>query len=509
MKFIKPIAILIFFIFLPHNFLYSQSVKIQVGSKKFTESVILGEIIKHLVMDTGASVTHRQELGGTRILWNALLRGSIDIYPEYTGTISQEILAGKELKNEEEIRLALIEQGIRMSKSLGFNNTYALGMKEQIASERNIQKISDLKNHLDLKFGFTNEFMDREDGWPSLQLRYQLQHQDVRGLDHDLAYRALDSESIHVTDLYSTDADIKYYNLRILQDDLHLFPIYNAVLLYHDDLSEKAPEVIDAILKLEGKISEPEMVRMNAKAKLERIAEQQIAVDFLKKTYGLQIDTQIQTRWDQFWQNTKSHILLVLLALTVAILISIPLGIYSARHRKLGQFILGNVGIIQTIPALALLVFMIPILAAIRKDLGIGAAPTIAASVLYGLLPIVRNTYTGLKDIPLHINESAIALGLPSRSRLWLVELHMASRAILAGVKTSAVMIVGFVTLGALIGAPGYGQPILTGIRLADTGLILQGALPAAILSLIVQGLFELAERWLVPKGLRIESTVK
>ena len=145
----------------------------------------------------------------------------------------------------------------------------------------------------------------------------------------------------------------------------------------------------------------------------------------------------------------------------------------------------------------------------VRKDLGIGAAPTIAASVLYGLLPIVRNTYTGLKDIPLHINESAIALGLPSRSRLWLVELPMASRAILAGVKTSAVMIVGFVTLGALIGAPGYGQPILTGIRLADTGLILQGALPAAILSLIVQGLFELAERWLVPKGLRIESTVK
>jgi osmoprotectant transport system permease protein len=137
--------------------------------------------------------------------------------------------------------------------------------------------------------------------------------------------------------------------------------------------------------------------------------------------------------------------------------------------------------------------------------LGIGFKPSIAALFLYSLLPIVRNTYAGLQNIPPHIRESAEALGLPPQSRLWLVELPIASRTILAGIKTAAVMNVGFATLGALIGAGGYGQPILTGIRLDDIGLILQGAIPAAGLALLVQGLFEVAERVVVSKGLRLE----
>ena len=158
---------------------------------------------------------------------------------------------------------------------------------------------------------------------------------------------------------------------------------------------------------------------------------------------------------------------------------------------------LGVVGIIQTVPSLAVLVFMIPLL-------GIGAPPAMVALFLYSLLPIVRNTYTGLHDIPIQIRESAQALGLPPRACLWLVELPMASRTILAGIKTSAVINIGTATLGALIGAGGYGQPILTGIRLDDVGLILEGAVPAALLALLVQGIFELSERTLVPKGLRL-----
>jgi osmoprotectant transport system permease protein len=118
----------------------------------------------------------------------------------------------------------------------------------------------------------------------------------------------------------------------------------------------------------------------------------------------------------------------------------------------------------------------------------------------------VRNTYAGLHDIPLPLCESADALGLPPLARLWRIELPMASRAILAGIKTSAVINVGTATLGAIIGAGGYGQPILTGVRLDDKALILQGAVPAAVLALLVQGLFELAERWLVPKGLRLRA---
>ena len=473
--------------------------EVKVGSKKFTEAVILGELITHLARSVGADVIHRRELGGTRVLWNALLRGDIDVYPEYTGTIGQEILADEGLSGEAEMRKALEERGIRMSRPLGFNNTYAIGMKKEDAEQLGIQKISDLRRHPDLKFGFTNEFMDRADGWPSLRDRYNLPQQNVRGLDHDLAYRGLESSAIHVTDLYSTDAEIRYYNLRVLDDDLRLFPNYLAVLLYRKELEVRAPKAVAALLKLEGHISEAEMVPMNARARLDRVPENRVAADFLATTLSLKTEVREETWLQRLWRNTVNHLALVIVSLSAAILISVPLGIFAAKQPQGGQVLLGIVGIIQTVPALALLVFMIPLL-------GIGFKPSIAALFLYSLLPIVRNTYAGLQNIPQHIRESAEALGLPPQSRLWLVELPIASRTILAGIKTAAVMNVGFATLGALIGAGGYGQPILTGIRLDDIGLILQGAIPAAGLALLVQGLFEVAERVVVSKGLRLEA---
>jgi osmoprotectant transport system permease protein len=152
---------------------------------------------------------------------------------------------------------------------------------------------------------------------------------------------------------------------------------------------------------------------------------------------------------------------------------------------------------LQTLPALALLVFMIPLL-------GIGPGPAIAALFLYSLLPIMRNTYTGLTGIPNSLLESADALGLPSAARLRRVELPLAATSIMAGIKTAAVINIGTATLGALIGAGGYGQPILTGIRLDDTALILEGAIPAALLALIAQALLDGVEHWLVPRGMRV-----
>lgn len=477
----------------------TQMTEVKVGSKKFTESVILGELVTLLTEHAGAQAVHEKELGGTQVLWKALQRGDIDVYPEYTGTISHEILSGKGLSSESEIRDALNAEGILMSRPLGFNNTYAIGMKQGVASKYNVTKISDLRPHPELKFGFTSEFMDRSDGWPSLRDRYNLPHRDVQGLDHDVAYRGLESGSIHVTDLYSTDAEIQYYNLRVLEDDQSLFPNYFAVLLYRNDLEERAPKVVSALLELEGYIPEAEMVKMNARAKLEKLPENRVAADFLAKFLSLETQVHEETVFGRLLKNTLAHLFLVCVSLAPAILISIPLGILASRREPVGQVILGIVGIIQTIPALALLVFMIPLL-------GIKAPPAIAALFLYSLLPIVRNTYAGLHDIPSPIRESASALGLPPFSRLWLVEIPMASRAILAGIKTSAVINVGFATLGALIGAGGYGQPILTGIRKDDIGLILQGAVPAAVLALLVQGLFEMAERCVVSRGLRLKS---
>ena len=476
----------------------AQTPSLKVGSKKFTESVVLGEVIAQLAQSAGAQSEHLQEMGGTRILWNALLKGEIDVYPEYTGTIAQEILSGEKVDGLPSMQRALAAQGIRTSAPLGFNNTYAIGMREEVAARLGIDKISDLKAHPELRFGFSNEFMDRGDGWPGLKARYALPHKNAKGLDHDLAYRALESNSLDAMDLYSTDAEIRYYGLRVLADDLNYFPEYKVLLLYRADLETRAPDALAALKRLEGQIPAAEMVAMNARAKLDKVPSGQVAADFLRAKFDADVRYEEKTLVARLLERTGEHMVLVSLSLVAAILLAVPLGVASARYPNLGQLVLGAVGIIQTIPALALLVLMIPLL-------GIGAPAAIAALFLYSLLPIVRNTYTGLRDIPIQIRESAEALGLPAGARLRQIELPLAARSILAGIKTSAVINVGFATLGALIAAGGYGQPILTGIRLDDTGLILEGALPAAVLALVVQGAFELVERLLVPKGLRLE----
>jgi len=472
---------------------------VKVGSKKFTEGVITGELATQLIRAAGVPAVHKREMGGTRVLWSALVRGDIDVYPEYTGTISQEILAGRDLPDAAAMRAALAESGIRMSAPLGFNNTYALGMKETRAQQVGVRTISDLAGHPRLSFGFSNEFLDREDGWPGLRAHYGLPQTRVRGLDHDLAYRGLESGTIDVTDLYSTDAEIAYYDLRVLADDRHYFPDYQAVWLYREDLEEDRPEAVVALKRLEGRVDESAMVRMNARAKLERVPEAKVAADFLQRQLDQASTAEHIGPWRRFWRHTREHLVLVAISLGAAILAGIPLGILASRRPRLGQFILAGAGIIQTIPSLALLVFMIPLL-------GIGGPPAIVALFLYSLLPIIRNTYTGLHDIPRPTLESAEALGLEPGSRMRLVELPLAASTILAGIKISAVINVGTATLGALIGAGGYGQPILTGIRLDDLGLILQGAVPAALLALLVQGGFELLELAVVPRGLRLKG---
>ncbi|MEM6792566.1 MAG: glycine betaine ABC transporter substrate-binding protein [Acidobacteriota bacterium] len=481
----------------------SEESEIAVGSKKFTESVILGEMLAQLARASEgvAAVEHRRELGGTRVLWNALLRGDLDAYVEYTGTLEQEIFAGR-LEDAASLEDALDELGLKASAPLGFNNTYALGMRRAAAESLGLSKISDLRTRPDLALGFTNEFLDRGDGWPGLRRRYALPQQ-ARGLDHDLAYRGLEAGDIDVIDCYSTDAEIAYYDLAILSDDLSYFPAYRAVVLYRQDLP---PAVREALLRLEGALVEDEMVRLNAAVKIDRRPESEVAAEFLRRALGLEIASAgsggtsgERGRLGRLLRHSREHLALVGASLGLAILVSVPLGIAAARRRRLGQLILGAVGVLQTVPSLAMLVFMIPLL-------GIGAPPALAALFLYSLLPIVRNTHAGLVGIAPELRESAEVLGLSGRARLWRIELPLASRSILAGVKTSAVINIGTATLGALIGAGGYGQPILTGIRLDDVSLILEGAVPAAGLALLAQGLFELAERRLVPKGLRLET---
>jgi osmoprotectant transport system permease protein len=468
-----------------------------VGSKKFTESVLLGELVTQLLSSHGIPTVHRRELGGTRVLWNALRSGDIDLYPEYTGTLREEIFSGEHLADMGALRARLAELGIDMSAPLGFDNRYALGMQRQRAASLGISRISQLTEHPSLTFGFSNEFLDRDDGWPGLRDRYALPQQQVRGMDHHLAYRGLASGAIDVSDLYSTDPEIAYYDLVVLDDDRGFFPDYKAVFLYRRAAAALHPRLSTLLARLAGRLPDQTMIAMNAAAKLEKVPEPTVAAGFLEQSLGLSSHAQVPSPVERFWRHTREHLALVGISLSAAVALAIPLGIVAARRHRLGQIVLAVAGMIQTIPALALLVFMIPLL-------GIGGLPAVVALFLYSLLPIIRNTYAGLHDIAAHLRESAQALGLPPGAILRRIELPLAARSILAGIKTAAVINVGTATLGALIGAGGYGQPILTGIRLDDLSLILQGAIPAALLALLVQAVFDLGERLVVPRGLRL-----
>lgn len=502
----SPLALLALLVIAALNsasLLRAEDPTIRIGSKSFTESVILGELLSHVTRANSLEAEHRAELGGTQVLWKALLAGEIDMYVEYTGTLRKEILDLPASASDAEVKQKLAAMNVGITPHLGFNNTYAIAMPSKLAASKNLKKISDLKNQPDLRFGFSDEFLDRSDGWPGLQAAYQLPHQDVRGLDHVMACRGLNHGSLDVTDIYSTDAEIEFYDLTVLEDDLGFFPKYYAVVLFRDDIATKHPELVDAIMKLDHRISNDQMKSLNAAVRVNKQSELDASGDFVNKQLGIKVEwnrtdasSWMKRLGSRLLLTTFQHLMLVVISLMAAIIVSIPLGIIAYKFPRVENSILGVIGIIQTLPSMALLVFMIPLL-------GLGILPAIVALFLYSLLPIVRGTYSGLKQISEPLRESAEVLGLTPKSRLFKIELPLASPSIMSGIKTAAVINIGTATIGALIGAGGYGQPILTGIRLADVSLILQGAIPAAVMALLVQTLFGWLEIFFVPAGLR------
>ena len=485
------------FLFLPTACMFAAPVV--VGSKKFTESYVLGEIAKHTLTDAGIPAEHRQGMGGTIILWEALRGGQVDAYPEYTGTIATEILKSDSTLSLDHIRDSLEKLGVGMTAPLGFNNTYALVMRRSEAQRLGIRTISDLQRYPELEFGLTHEFLERQDGWRPLRQRYGLPQQNIVGIDHALGYSALANGSIDVKDAYSTDAKIEQNDLFVLEDDLHFFPKYEAVFLFR---SSTPADAIAALQRLEGTLDETRMIRLNAEA--ERTKNYARAADLYfnvgARPSGRLGPSQLGDSFPhKLARWTLRHLQLAGFSLLLSIIVGIPLGIVASRGGAVGHVILGFAGVVQTIPSLALLALLVPL-----PFFGISIRTAIAALFLYGLLPIVRNTATGLQDIPRSLRESAVALGLSPIARLWQVYIPMASRSILSGIKTSAVINIGTATLAALIGAGGLGEPIISGLNLNDHMTILEGAIPAAVLALLVQWSFDLLDRVLIPKGLRI-----
>jgi len=464
---------------------------LRIGSKRFTESYVLGEVLKRAA-EGNAAIEYRPGMGNTGILYAALKAGAIDLYPEYTGTIAREIFKVDGNPTMEDLDRQLAPQGLGVAVRLGFSDSYALAMREDRAQALGIRTLSDLARHPGLKLGLSQEFIGRTDGWPGLKAAYRLPYATPSGLDHGLAYEAIAAARIDVMDIYTTDAKIERYRLRVLEDDRGFFPRYDAVLFYRLDVPKRFPDAWKALQALEGKIDERIMIRMNAAAELERKSFAQAAALLGGSTEGA--TGAKRTFLDvlfgpDFWRLTGEHLLLVFVSLAASIVVGLPLGVLAAKVPRTGTVIFAIVGVVQTIPSLALLAFLIAIVGTI------GVAPALIALFLYALLPIVRNTCTGLVAIPRGMRQAAMALGLRTRERMLLIEVPLALPSILAGINTSAVINVGTATIAAFIGAGGYGERIASGLALNDNATLLAGAIPAAALALLLQGLFELGER--------------
>jgi osmoprotectant transport system permease protein len=468
---------------------------VRVGSKSFTESYVLAEIVSQVVEQAGeARVERRFGLGGTGIVHGALVSGEIDVYPEYTGTISRAILKDPTVVTLQAMRERLRPLGLVVSDPLGFGNTYALAVTRATASRLGLATISDLRRHPGLTAAFDPGFLERDDGWPGLRRRYGLDLGDVRIMEHALTYGALTSGKVNVIDVFSTDGRLARDDLVLLADDQHFFPDYAAVLLARRSLAEGLPGTWTALQRrLVGRVDNATMVRLNAMADLDGRSFAEVAATFLG---GPQPGRRGRAPGAQLARLTMEHLTLVGVSLAAAVAVGVPLGILAARRRLLGQLELMGVGVLQTVPALALLSFMIPLF-------GIGRAPALIALGVYALLPIVRNAYAGIVSLDPQLVDMAGVMGLSRWQRLAWIELPLASMTIMAGIKTAAVLTVGTATLAAFIGGGGYGTLIVTGLALNDVRTILAGAIPAALMALAIHALFEGLDRLVVPRGLR------
>lgn len=473
---------------------------IVIGCKQDVEGQVLAEIMAQLLEDRGFTVERRYSLGGTLICFEALKRGSIDVYPEYSGTIEQAILKLPGRVSHAHMRELLGARfKLEMLDFFGFSNTYALAMSRTTAERLRLQRISDLANHSEIRFGCSNEFLNRADGWLGLAQAYKLSARPV-GMEHALTYPAIHEGKLDVTDAYSTDGDLKKFDLVLLEDDRRFFPAYLAMPLVRAELTDSAKRVLE---QLAGTMTAVEMQSLNQSVQ-EKKSLRDVAAQFLRSKGLLtgerppsqpEVAAERTIDWPFLLRCTLTHIQLTFFALVAGMAVAIPLGALVYRLGAVSRPVLYVAGVLQTIPSIALLAFMIPLF-------GIGARPAIAALFLYSLLPILNNTATALLSIDPVLRKVSVGMGLTGWQRLRYIELPLAAPTILVGIKTAAVINIGTATLAAFIGAGGLGEPIVTGLALNDPGLILQGAVPAALLAVITELAFELLQRIVVPRHL-------
>jgi osmoprotectant transport system permease protein len=494
-----------------------------VASKPFAESFILAEMFAQILESEGIVVDRRPGLGATELAFQALRNGAIDVYPEYTGTGLLAILGETPSGDADEVfrRVSLEFQrqwGVHWLPPLGFENTYAIAVRRETAEELGLATLSDLARvSSELTAGFSPDFIGRRDGLPGLEAAYGLRFEGVRSLLQAVKYEALVGGRVDVIDGYSTDGAIARYDLVVLEDDRGFFPPYDAAPLVSRLLPDRNPRAVVVLSRLSGKLSEEVMRELNRRVEVDRESVAAVAQDALVQLSLVAPGTVVPSgttpmpapagqlreenlarymwaRRAEILQLTLRHLILAGVSLAGAVLVALPLGLGLERHPRAAGWVIRGVGMLQTIPSIALLAFMIPLL-------GIGIVPALVALFLYSLLPILRNTYTGVRDADPVSVDAAGSLGMTPNQVLRLVRLPLAAPVIMAGVRTAAVINIGTATLAAFIGAGGLGDPIVSGLALSDTRMILSGAIPAALLALVVDGMLGLAERAVRPRG--------
>ena len=497
----------------------AQSPSIAVGSKPFTENALLAEIMAQLIEGhTDLAVERRTNLGGTLVVLTALREGEIDLYAEYTGTgwsgvLKREDRASDPLFTYFHVAAEYEKQfDVTWLRPFGFSNSYAVAVYEETAERLGLSRISDLVAHREeLRAGWSIEFMNREDGLPGLAAFYGLEIPDTRSMEHGLAYEAIRAGRIDLTDAYTTDGKLLRFPIRMLEDDRGFFPPYDCAPIVRTDTLERHPELRGLLNRLAFTLSDRRMQGLNYEVEENGRPFAEVAREFLTEE-GLLADDAPEVAGEALPQEGKSfaafmverlpvtlelagqHLLLTGIAVVLAILIAVPCGILLTRKETLTGPVLATAGVIQTIPSLALLAFMIPI-----PILGLGTRSAIAALFLYALLPILRNTYTGIREVDADVVEAARGMGLYDRQILWRVQMPLAMPTIMAGIRTSTVISIGVATLAAFIGAGGLGEPIATGLYLNETQLILSGAMPAALLAVAADVLLGRVEKALRP----------
>ncbi|MDX1480866.1 MAG: glycine betaine ABC transporter substrate-binding protein [Woeseiaceae bacterium] len=469
-----------------------RSETIVVGSKNFAENYVLAEIAAQLLEHHDYDVERRLGLNGTKIVFEALSNRAVDLYPEYTGTITEVILAEPDLRTYDEIRDRLESRGFRLLPPLGFNNSYGIAVTESFAAEHGIQTISDLRNRSDLAISVPHEFLNRADGWPGLKTAYGLD-MTADGIEHALAYEAIALNEIDVTAVYTTDGEIERTGLKVLEDDRRYFPTYLAGYILHEDVPD---DVRSLLTTLSGRIDEARMREMNLAVLQPGTGFAEVASAFLVEEGLMPQEAAVATFWSGLGRNIQRHLKLTGIALGLAIVFGVGLAVVVHRSRLLSGLFLQFTGLMQTIPSIALLALLIPLV-------GVGQTPAIIALFLYSLLPIARNTVTAIDAIPAGYRQVAAAMAMTRRQELRYVLMPLAMPHMIAGIRTAAIICIGTATLAAFIGAGGLGDPIVTGLALNDSGLILQGAIPAALLAIATELSFGLVERVLVPAHMR------